>query len=59
MIRDDSHENLIQELRLVSNSDSKLNWVVGAYYADRRVFQETLLRLLPLIGAEEVLQDRR
>ena len=35
MIRDDSHENLIQELRLVSNSDSKLNWVVGAYYADR------------------------
>ena len=35
MIRDDTHENLIQELRLVSTTDSKLNWVVGAYYADR------------------------
>ena len=35
MIRDDTHENFIQELRLVSTGDSKLSWVVGAYYADR------------------------
>ena len=35
MIRDDTHDNLIQEIRLVSNSDSRLNWVAGAYYANR------------------------
>jgi outer membrane receptor protein involved in Fe transport len=35
MIRDDTHENFIQELRLVSTNDSKLSWVVGAYHADR------------------------
>lgn len=35
MIRDDDHENLIQELRLVSTGDSKFSWVVGAYYANR------------------------
>jgi outer membrane receptor protein involved in Fe transport len=36
MVRDDEHENLIQEIRLVSTGDSKLSWVVGAYYADRQ-----------------------
>ncbi|MDC0067660.1 TonB-dependent receptor [Gammaproteobacteria bacterium] len=35
MIRDDTHENFIQEIRLVSTNDSKLSWVVGAYYSDR------------------------
>ena len=35
MIRDDKHENFIQEIRLVSMNDSKLSWVVGAYHSDR------------------------
>jgi mRNA interferase MazF len=44
--------SLVQTL---SWQDRKAKKIVKA---DRRVFRETLLRLLPLIGAEEVLQDR-
>ncbi|MCH2191187.1 MAG: TonB-dependent receptor [Gammaproteobacteria bacterium] len=33
--RDFEDEAFIQEVRLVSNDDSKLNWIVGAYYQDQ------------------------
>ncbi|MDC0068838.1 TonB-dependent receptor [Gammaproteobacteria bacterium] len=34
MTRLDAHENFVQELRLVSNSDSRVNWVVGYFMRD-------------------------
>ena len=34
-VREDKHENFIQEIRLASTGDSKFSWVVGGYYADR------------------------
>lgn len=36
-------EFFVQELRLVSNTDSRLQWVAGAFYIDRETFADYLL----------------
>ncbi|MGI9325366.1 MAG: TonB-dependent receptor [Pseudomonadales bacterium] len=52
-VREDDHENFIQEIRIASTGDSKLSWVVGGYYADR----ETDFGLV-LHTTAELLQSR-
>lgn len=36
---------LVQELRLVSNTQSRLEWVAGAFYIDRKTFVDYLLEV--------------
>lgn len=43
-------ESFNQELRLVSNSESSLNWIVGAFYTDATIDSRTNLFFAPDLG---------
>lgn len=47
---DRSIETFTQELRLVSKGDSKLDWLIGGFYRDRK-YQEDVEITNPVIGA--------
>ncbi len=42
LIRDDKQSQFSQELRLGSNSDGPLDWIVGAYYYDENLEAESI-----------------
>ena len=45
LVREDSSESFVQEIRVVSTTDSKLDWVVGAFHQDREVFERQVMHL--------------
>lgn len=45
LVREDKSESFVQEIRMVSTSDSKLDWVVGAFLQDREVVENQVMHL--------------
>ena len=45
LVREDKSESFVQEIRMVSTTDSKLDWVVGAFLQDREVVENQVMHL--------------
>lgn len=45
LVREDKSTSFVQEVRMVSTSESKLEWVVGAFHQDREVLERQVMHV--------------